>query len=158
MNWDLFDFAVFGAMVLGVVAIGWLALRRSRSSSYRFAVGVALAAAFILVWVNGAVGIIGDERNAANLMFFGVLATGISGVLIARFQPLGMSRAMFATALAQVVVAVIAVTRDLGSTAPAWPGDILVLTTFFVLLWLLSAWLFKRSVRRHYPGDLELRG
>ena len=30
--------------------------------------GVALAAAFILVWVNGAVGVIGTERDDANLI------------------------------------------------------------------------------------------
>jgi hypothetical protein len=158
MDWDLLDFAVFGAMVSGVVLLAWLARRKSRSSAYRFAVGVALAAAFLLLWVNGAVGIIGDEGNDANLMYIGVLATGLVGALIARFRPQGMSRAMLATAAAQAAVAAIAVTGDLGATASAWPGDVLILTAFFVLLWLLAAWLFKRSARRHYAGELELRG
>jgi len=42
------------------------------------------------------------------LMYIGVLAVGIIGALIARFQPHGMARALFATALAQMLVAVIA--------------------------------------------------
>jgi hypothetical protein len=53
--------------------------------AYRAAVGVAIAAAFILVWMNLAVGIIGSEDNPANLMYGGVLAIGIIGAVIARF-------------------------------------------------------------------------
>lgn len=158
MDWEVLDFAVFGAMLLGVVLIGWLARRNSRSSAYRFAVGIALAAAFILVWVNGAVGIIGDAGNEANLMFFGVLAVGAVGSVIARFHPRGMARAMLVTAMAQGAVAAVAVITDLGATGPAWPGDVLILTAFFVAMWLLSAWLFRKSIPRRYPGDLELRG
>jgi len=73
--------------------------------AYRFAVGVALTTAFILLWVNGAVGIIGDESNDANIMYFGVLAVGFIGAIIARFRPLGMARALYAMALAQVLAA-----------------------------------------------------
>ncbi|MGB5332427.1 MAG: hypothetical protein WBM80_04545 [Woeseiaceae bacterium] len=40
---------------------------------YRSAFGLALAAAFILVWMNLAVGIIGDSDNLYNLMYVGVL-------------------------------------------------------------------------------------
>lgn len=158
MDWDVKDFVVFGAMLMGAVLIGWLARRRNRSSAYRFAVAVALAAAFILVWVNGAVGIIGDEDNSANLMFLGVLAVGVVGSLAARFRPGGMARAMLVTAVAQLAVAAVAVIADLGATGPAWPGDVLLLTVFFVVMWLLSAWLFRKSIPRRYPGDLELRG
>ncbi len=68
----------------------------------RSAVGVALATAVILMWVNGAVGVIGSENNDANLMYFGVLAVGIIGAVIARFQPRGMALALFATALATI--------------------------------------------------------
>ena len=44
------------------------------NTAYRWAVGVALAAAFILFWVNGAVGIIGADGDDANSMYYGVLA------------------------------------------------------------------------------------
>ncbi len=79
------------------------------------------------------------------MMYFGVLAVGIIGAIIARFQPPGMARALYATALAQTAVAVIALIAGLGSTAPIWPKDILLLTGFFVALWLLSAWLFRNA-------------
>ena len=38
-------------------------MRKTGDAAYRTAVGVALAAAFLLIWVNGAVGIIGSENN-----------------------------------------------------------------------------------------------
>jgi hypothetical protein len=69
-------------------------------TSYRYAIGVALAAALILVWLSLGVGIIRKDGDPANLMYFGVLAVGISGAFVARFQPHGMARALLATALA----------------------------------------------------------
>jgi hypothetical protein len=139
VDWDGFDFAVAGALVLGVGVAYELAARTTASRAYRAAVGVALTAAFILIWANLAVGIIGSEDNPANLMYAGVLTVGILGALVARFRPGGMARAMAATALAQVFVAVIALVAGLGFTGPV--------TVFFGGLWLLSAWLFRKAAR-----------
>src|SRR5687767_14981326 len=128
MVWDETDFIVFGAMLAGACGAWELAARVTGNTAYRAAIGVALAAAFILVWMNLAVGIIGSEDNPANLMYGGVLAVAIVGAVIARFQPYGMARALVATALAQALVAVIALIAGLGYT--------LILTGFFVALWL----------------------
>jgi len=57
------------------------------NTSYRFAVGAALAASFILVWLSLGVGIIGADGDRANLMYFGVLAVGITGALAERGRP-----------------------------------------------------------------------
>lgn len=122
--------------------------RMTSNTTYRAAAGVALAAALILLWMNGAVGIIGPEDDDANVMGFAVLAVGIIGALMARFQPDGMTRALFATALAHALVAVIALIAGFGSTMPHWQQKILVLSGFFVALWLLSAGLFRKAARR----------
>src|SRR5918997_4343886 len=102
-----------------------------RDRKYRYAVGVGLAAALILAWLSLGVGIIGRDGDPANLMYFGVLAVGIIGALIARFQPLGMARALFATALAQTSVAVTALIAGLGYP---WSGplELTALNGFFV--------------------------
>ena len=113
---------------------------------YRSAVGVALATAFILLWVNGAVGVIGSENNEANLMYFGVLAVGIVGAVIARFEPRGMAFALFATALAQALVTLVAVIGGLGYPANG-PLELLFLNGFFIALWIVSAWLFRQTTR-----------
>jgi len=141
------DFAIFGTLLISVGVALELAVKKTDNTSYRFAFGVALAASFLLVGVNGAVGIIGTEHNDANFLFGGVLAVGFVGAIIARFRPLGMAFAMFAAALAQVLVAVIVLVAGLGSSGAIWPMDILVSTGFFAALWLMSAWLFRKAAR-----------
>jgi hypothetical protein len=147
--WDETDFAVIGAMLFGACGAYELAARMTGNIAYRTAVGVAVVAAFILIWINLAVGIIGSEDNPANLMYGGVLAVGILATLSVRFQPHGMARAMAATALAQALVGVIALIAGLGSTGANWPGAIMFMTGFFAALWLLSAWLFRKAAREH---------
>ncbi len=142
--WDVADFAVFGALLVGVGVTYELAARNTGNTAYRAAFGVALAAAFLLVWINLAVGIIGDSGDLANLTYVGVLAVGVIGALIARFRPHGMARALFATALAQALVAMIALIAGLGSPGSG-PLEILVLNGFFVALFVGSAWLFRRA-------------
>lgn len=147
VNWTGGDF-VFAGVLLASVGIAYeLAVRKSSDTVYRCAAAVALAAAFLLVWVNGAVGIIGSENNAANLMYAGVLAVAISGAFVAQCRPRGMARAMFATALAQVLVGVIALAAGLGASGPGWPLDVVGCTGLFAALWLLSAWLFRSAAR-----------
>ena len=113
--WGLIDFVFVGALLLGAGLTYELAARKTGNFEYRAAVVVALTAAFILIWANAAVGIIGDEGNPANMMYIGVLAVGFIGAIIARFRPHGMALAMFATALAQALVTVIALIAKLGS-------------------------------------------
>jgi hypothetical protein len=152
VNWDETDFAVAGTLIVGVGATYELAVRMTDNIAFRCAVGVALAAACFLIWMNLAVGIIGTEENPANLMYGGVLAVGIMGAFVARFQPPGMARALVATALAQVSVGVIALIAGSGSTGPAWPANILGLTGLFAALWLTSAALFRQAARQQAPA------
>ena len=125
---------------------------KTHNTTYRFAVGVAVVAALILVWLSLGVGIIGRDGDPANLMYFGVLAVGVIGALVARFRPLGMARALFATALAQTLVAMIAIFGGLGRP---YSGalELLGLNGFFVALFVGSAWLFRRAASgRPEPG------
>jgi hypothetical protein len=49
VDWDVGDFAIFGAMLVVAGGIYELAARMTENNAYRAAVGVALAAAFIAV-------------------------------------------------------------------------------------------------------------
>ncbi len=120
------------------------------NTAYRAAVALALAAALILVWMNLAVGLIGTEDNPANLMYGGVLAVGIIGAIIARFRPHGMARALFAMALAQALVPVIAliIGKPQVTSVEVILG-VLVVNAFFVMLFLGSALLFRLAARKH---------
>lgn len=145
VDWTVADFLFAGALLAGVGGAFELAVRRTASTAYRLAVGVALAAAFLLVWINGAVGIFGSEDNPANLLFGVVLAVALAGSVAARFRPRGMAFAMAATALGQAVVAAVALA---GGMIPenGWV-EALALCGFFVALFAGAAWLFHEASR-----------
>lgn len=144
VNWQAADFVVFGAMLAAVGLTFELAVRKSRDTAYRAGFGLALLGAFLLVWVNGAVGIIGSENNDANLMYFGVIAIGILGAIITRFRASGMALTMFAMAIAQGLVAAIALAFNLGAPVTS-PLQILFLNGFWVVLFVGSALLFRKA-------------
>lgn len=136
--WTAFDFGVWGAMLLVACGLFELTVRLSRNTAYRAATGVAIIAAFGLVWVNLAVGIIGDENNPANLMYAAVLLVGILGAVIARFKSGGMALVLVIMALAQGSVGAVALMGG-QFTLPIDAG--------FAVLWLLSAALFAKAAR-----------
>jgi hypothetical protein len=49
--WDETDFAVMGAMLFGACGAYELAARMTGNIAYRAAVGVAVVAAFVLIWI-----------------------------------------------------------------------------------------------------------
>jgi hypothetical protein len=116
------------------------------NNAYLSAIGVAFVAAFLLVWLSLGVGIIGADGDPANLMYFGVLGVGIIGAAIARLRPLGMARTMLAMALAQALVATIALIAQLGLPYSG-PLELIGLNGFFVVLFAGSAWLFQYAAR-----------
>src|SRR5688572_17475229 len=74
VSWNAADFAFAAVLIAGTGIAFELAAKRSSSTTYRVAVGLALGAAVLLIWVNAAVGVIGSEDNPANLMYGVVLA------------------------------------------------------------------------------------
>ena len=143
--WTAGDF-VFAFVILAVPALTYeLVVRKTGNFAYRAAAGIALAGAFLLVWSNGAVGIIGSEDDDINLMYNGVLAAGIAGALIARFRPHGMMRALVATALAQALVTVIALIAGKHEEPTSSVAEIVNINAFFIALWVGSALLFQRA-------------
>lgn len=151
VNWSVADFIFAGTLILGVGLPLELTVRRTSDPAYRWAVGLALAAAVLLVVVNGAVGIIGSEDNDANLLFGGVLVVALVGSVVARFCPRGMSRAMAAAALAQASVAIGALVA--GLTPPATDRTEIVALWGFVALWAGSAALFRQAARPGRTAD-----
>jgi hypothetical protein len=149
VNWGLLDFIVMGILLFGTGLTYVLISRISESIAYRTAVGVAVVAGLLLIWLNLAVGIIGSEDNPANQLYMGVLAIGIIGAGISHLRPLGMARTMFATALAQFLVPVIVliIWRSSLEESPGIVG-VFGLNAFFAALFVVSALLFRSVARR----------
>ncbi len=60
VNWGVFDFAT-AALLIGCVALAWeLSLRMTCNRVRRRTIALALAASFLLLWIELAVGIIGN--------------------------------------------------------------------------------------------------
>ena len=128
-------------------------MRTTAASAHRFAIVAAVATAFLLVWVIGAVGLIGAEGDPADRMYGGVLAVGLVGTFMARLRPHGMAWAMLATALAQAAVAAIALITGEHLSPVTSVAEILGSNALFVALWIGSAWLFRRAAREGHPVE-----
>lgn len=154
-NWDLFDFVFAGTLLFGAAVAYELVATKGAAAAYRTAVGLALAIAVALVWVNAAVGIIGDDQSL-NMMYFGVVAIGMGGFLAARLRPRGMACALLAAAIAQMLVPliVLAVPEFRGELKePPGITGVFGLNAFFALLWLGSAWMFLKAARDEAPAN-----
>ena len=123
----------------------------AKNTAYLSAIAIALMAALILIWLSLGVGIIGQDGDPANIMYFGVLVVGVIGAIIARLKPVGMARTMFAMALAQALVTAIALIARLGLP---WSGpvEIVALNSFFVAMFAGSGWLFQRATEGLLEG------
>jgi hypothetical protein len=149
-NWEPLGFVRFGAIVFGFALAYQLVTRNIDTIAYRAAAGIALVTAFLLLWSNF---VQMADVNRAAAMYFGVPLVGIIGALIARFRPEGMTRALFATALAQALVLTIALIRNPQVTS--WTPEVargFAGNAFYVLLFIGSALLF-RAVARGKSGD-----
>ena len=136
-DWTLGDFVAAG-IILGTVCLGFeLATRGLSGHAARAAASLGLLGAFLTVWVNLAVGIIGESNNPANLVFFPVLLIGAIGALGARFRASGMARVMRVVTVCQVALAAGLV---IAGQAPA-----AVLTLGIGALWATSALLYRRA-------------
>lgn len=142
--WDAADFVIIWVIIAGAVAVYKFTASKAPNSAYRVAAGVALTTGVFLMWVNGAVGLIGSEDNPANLMYGGVLAVGLIGAAIARLQPLGMSVALLVTAVAQFMVPVIALILWRPDFSPG-VAQVFGLNFGFVLMFAGSALLFRHA-------------
>jgi hypothetical protein len=136
VQWSASDFIVMGGLLGAACALCELAARASSNGAYRLATAIAVGTAFLTVWANLAVGMIGNEDNPYNLLFGAVLFVALAGSILARFKPRGMARAMVVTSAAQAILGIAGMAQDLRggmlSSACAFP-------------WLLSAALYGKS-------------
>lgn len=138
VKWGPGSFVLIGAMLAAVCGAYEVALRLSGSRGYRVAVLIAAVGAFLLIWVNMAVGIIGDEDNPLNLVYLGVLGVLVGGAFLAWGRARLLVGVMTAAAIAQAIAAVVALANGY-MTLP--------IEGFFIALWLVSARLFHDAAK-----------
>lgn len=136
--WTLSDFIVMGTMLASAGLLLELAVRASDNLACRAAAGVAVAAAFLLTWIDLAVDFIG-------LVFLVVLSVAAAGSFVARWLPHAMARAMVATAAAQVLIGIVTILVESRAGGPDGVYETALGTVLFTALWLISAGLFRKA-------------
>jgi hypothetical protein len=140
VNWTASDFLVMGAILYGCCGLLEVAIRMARNSTPYLAASVlGIGTGFLTLWISLAVGIIGEENQAANLAFVAVLAIALLGSLIAMYRARGMSIAMFAAAAAQALTAAYAF----------WLGSLegAALSLIFASAWFIAGALFRKAAK-----------
>ncbi len=145
VKWSFFDFIIAGFLLISTGLAYVLLSQKMNATMFRVAVGIAVGASLLLIWVNLAVGIIGNENNPANIMYYGVPFIGIIGAFIAHGRPKGMSTTLFIMAAVQIIIFLIAIFilephGDVKSTSFFVIGHI-----FFAMLFVSSGLLFRKA-------------
>ncbi len=140
-HWTLFDFVFAGVFLFGAGMAYLFVASKGTMLSYRIGAALAVIGCLLLVWINGAVGIIGNEGNAINLLYFAIPAVGLLGATFSGLQARGMSFTLIAMAVLQMLVPTFAF---LVVRLPFDPGvaQVFALNAGFAFLFGLAALLF----------------
>lgn len=147
MDWTALDYIVMGTLVGGIGLLFLLALRASQHWAYRLGAMIALGSAFLTIWINLAVGVIGEPDESANLLFFGVLLIAFASAAIGGFKARGMAHAMFIAAFAQALVVASVLGFGLGAGSNDWPWVVLAIGGFFAAAFAAAGGLFLLAAR-----------
>ena len=138
VQWSTFDHIVWAFMLAIPATIIDLVSRMTGNWAYRGAVVIALGTSFVITWANLAVGIVGNEENPVNLIFFGVVAIALLGSPLVGFKAARLRWVFYLTAAAQALSALVALRAE---------PFVLVFCGVTTALWLTAATLFGRAAR-----------
>ncbi len=138
-NWGARTFVLVYVLFFGTGMAYAVIARRRGAWSYKVGVGVALLAGFALGWSN-MVHVAGTE-NPANLVYYSVLAVGLVGACLARLEPRGLARTLFAMAAILTLISVL-----LPSGAPPYMArNMAIGHAVYVALFAASGLLFRHA-------------
>ncbi len=153
--WTLSDFIFAGVLLFGTGTVFVFVLHNMENNSYRIGAGIALISTLILIWLNGAVGIVGHEGEQINLLYFIIPAVGLIGAFLSRFKTQGLCYTLFIMATIPMIIAIIALLGYLQEPPHNSATQILAINMFFTVLFSLSAISFRNAVRDHSENELS---
>lgn len=147
VNWTAFDFVAAYVLFTGAGFAYRLVTTKAGNLLARGAAALGVFACLSLIWVNLAVGFIGNEDNPANLLFGGVLAVAALGAVISRLESRGMALTMFAAGGVQFLVPIVAflVWRP---NFDANVMKIFFLNGVWVTMFVISGLLFRQAAEQ----------
>lgn len=150
VNWSPADFIIMGILIAGTGSAYIFISGISDNTSYKIAVGISAITGFLIIWINLAVGIIGDPGNQANLLYAGIFIAGIAGAIISRLKPSGLSLTLYLMSIYQLIIPLLVIIIP-GIKLPQSPEitPVLLFNTFFAGLFAFAGWLFKRAAHKN---------
>ncbi len=149
VNWTFFDFIAMGILLFVAGITYEFFASRAGSLAFKGAAALAVGTCLVLTWINLAVGIIGNENNPINLLYFLVPMILFIGAIWSRFNTDALARTLFfsAFALALIPITALVINRPSISTENELFGvlSVLMLNGFFVVLLVGSGLLFKNA-------------
>ena len=114
---------------------------------YKLALALSIFGVFLLIWMSLGIGIIGEDGNPTNVVYASVVLIGVIGAVVSRWKPAGMALTLFTMALAQAVIAIVAIILKAGMP---WspPAELLGLNGIFIVLFSVAGLLFRRARKR----------
>lgn len=114
---------------------------RGGSGAYRAGVAVAVVTSFLIVWTT----IVRDDGHGAG-SFMVILAVAV-GWFAVGFGAAGMARTMLGVAVMQALLGSLIATAPIVANVPGESLKALLFSGVFVLLWLVSAALFRAAAK-----------
>lgn len=137
--WTPGDF-IFAALLLFALGVGLeLAIRFGRDAPHRVGMAISVWTAFLTIWANGAVGMIGNENAPVNSGFNVIVLAGILASLLVWFRPQIMRWIALAAAVGQMALGV-AATQMMPGHGVEWG-----VLTVFAAAWLAATACFHRA-------------
>ncbi|GAB4147062.1 MAG: hypothetical protein OHK0017_08330 [Patescibacteria group bacterium] len=153
--WTTFDFIFAGSIIFIALLSFEFLISKISNIEFKLASGLTVASTTFLLWTNLAVGLIGNENEAANYMYLVVIAVIIAGTAISKFKPRNMAYTLFVAALIQASITLIALFMQMYNYLESSLTEILSVNGFFIGLFMLSGLLFLRSVKNKQIASLN---
>ncbi len=144
MQWTFSDYVLVWVMLFVAGTTYTLVSRLSSDYTYKAAVALASVTGLFMVWSNLAVGIIGNEDNAINVVYFVIIMVGFIGAFWVRFQSKGLSRVLIGMCILLATIAMYALLSGMQHIPESSTMQIIGVHMFFITPLAIAAILFHQ--------------
>lgn len=146
-NWSIGDFVMaWVVFTITTAFLRFLVTRPVANVAYKAGAALAALTGFLIVWINLAVQIIGED-NPGNGLYLLTILGGFIGVGVTRCQPAGLAKVAFVIAAALVLIPAVSFQFWPTDFSPGYP-KVQLLSTGFAALFAASGLCFRSASRQ----------
>ncbi len=147
-DWGPAGFLLMGTLLFVTFLMIELLAKQSSNTLYKIAVALTTLTTFGIIYVNLAVGIIGDGNNTSACYFL-VVPVGFIGLAVSRLKPKGLSITAFCMAAIVLLVPTIALLlNDPYILEAPGPLKVFILSACIAACYVVAGVLFRQAARK----------